>query len=120
MSSIIGLTIGTITTGTIMSSSNCGTVVGHGFLIDPNENSTKRRGSEMQTLYNVYLVYGEDRLNPIVESRTVVACSSEEAKMKSKIQALIKDNWDIDFVTVAACSICNVAIKERPTEVKSV
>lgn len=80
----------------------------------------KRRGREMQTLYDVYLIYGGDRLNPVVESKRVVACSEEEAKIKSKIQSLVKDDWDIDFVTIIVKPIGQAAVKERPTEIKSV
>ncbi|HEY6020119.1 MAG TPA: hypothetical protein VIY48_09520 [Candidatus Paceibacterota bacterium] len=80
----------------------------------------RKRGIDMQTLFDVFLVYGEDRIAPLVTNRRVVACNEEEAKLKSKISEEIKDDWDIDFVTIVVRQIGSVAIKERPQEVKSV
>lgn len=74
----------------------------------------------MQGLYEVYLVYGENRKEPIVHTQRVVASSEEDAKIKSGLMALIKPEWDADFLTFIVRKIGDVAVKERPKEVKQV
>ncbi len=78
------------------------------------------RGREMKTLYDVYLVYGGDRNKPVVEKVQVIASDMEEAKLKSKLQSKIQDDWDMDFITFCVQPLIAVAVKERPAEVKQV
>jgi hypothetical protein len=74
----------------------------------------------MKKLYEVYLVYGEDRKKPIVEKAQVIADSDEDAKVKSGLMAKVNPEWDADYLTIAAVEIIEVKVKERPKEVKNV
>jgi hypothetical protein len=89
----------------------------------PQEESPKinlPEGVEMKKLYEVYLVYGEDRKKPIVEKAQVIADSDEDAKVKSGLMAKVNPEWDADYLTIAAVEIIEVKVKERPKEVKNV
>lgn len=77
----------------------------------------ERRG-ELMALFNVYMVYAEDRDSPIIEEDLVVADSEEQAKTKAAF--LPKKGWDLDYFTVFAKPICEVVVKERPTEILQV
>ncbi len=81
----------------------------------------KIEGVEMKTLYNVYLVYGEDRKKPIIkQARGVIANNDEDAKIKSGLMKEVQEDWDADYLTFIVEEIGNVHIKERPKEVKQV
>jgi hypothetical protein len=89
----------------------------------PQEESPKIKlpeGVVMKKLYEVYLVYGEDRKKPIVEKAQVIADSDEDAKVKSGLMAKVNPEWDADYLTIAAVEIIEVKVKERPKEVKQV
>lgn len=79
-----------------------------------------KEGVEMQGLFEVYLVYGESRKEPVVHSARVVATSEEEAKLKSGLYPLIQKDWDPDFVTLFVRKLGDVAVKERAKEVRQV
>lgn len=81
---------------------------------------TPKEGVEMQGLFEVYLVYGESRKEPIIHSARVVATSEEEAKLKSGLYPLIQKDWDPDYVTLFGRKLGDVAVKERAKEVKQV
>jgi hypothetical protein len=87
-----------------------------------NEKSkpTPKEGVEMQGLFEVYLVYGENRKEPIVHTARVIASSEEDAKVKSGLYPLIQKEWEADFVTTIVRKIGDVAVKERAKEVKQV
>lgn len=75
----------------------------------------------MKGLYDVYLVYGEDRKMIIKKVVTgVLADSDEDAKIKSGLMKEIKDDWDADYLTFIVRKIGDVKIKEKPKEVKQV
>lgn len=74
----------------------------------------------MKELFEVYLVYGEDRKEPIVHTQLVIAASEEEAKIKSGLLAVIKPEWDADYLTFLVRKIGEVAVKAKPSEVKQV
>ncbi len=83
----------------------------------------KKEGIEMKGLYEVIGVYGEDRNNVIFhrpEKSFVIASSEEDAKMKSGIYGWIDEKWDADYLTIIVRKIGDVAVKEKPKEVKSV
>jgi len=80
----------------------------------------KEEAFEMQQLYRVYLVYAEDRLNPLVMFKDVVAVHEEDAKIKSGLMAEIKPEWDADYLTIYADEIFQVKVKPKPKEVKQV
>jgi len=89
--------------------------------IYPKDKSKKIEGVEMKNLYNVYLIYGEDRKAPeIHQVRGVIASSEEDAKIKSGLMHNIQDNWDADYLTFICEKIGEVKIKEKPKEVKNV
>ncbi len=74
----------------------------------------------MKTLYEVYLVYGEDRKQPVILKEMVIADSEEDAKVKSGLHKNIDPTWEADFLTFEAVEVIDVKIKERPREVKNV
>jgi len=78
-------------------------------------------GIEMKTMYNVYLVYGEDRKKPVIHKQYgVIANSKEDAKIKSGLMKDINETWDEDYLTFIVEEIGEVKIKEKPKEVKSI
>lgn len=81
-----------------------------------------KEGIEMKNLYEVFLVYGEDRNNPVVNMMTdcVIAESDEDAKIKSGVYSKIKPEWDADYLTILVRNLGAVKIKEKAKEVKSV
>jgi hypothetical protein len=74
----------------------------------------------MKKLYEVYLVYGEDRKNPLVFKEQVIAENEEDAKIRSGLNAQILPSWESDYLTFTAVEIIDVKVKERPKEVKQV
>ena len=78
-------------------------------------------GVEMKELYDVYMVYAEDRKNPIIEiKRGVIACGEEDAKVKSGLMKKVDEDWDSDYLTFICYEIGSVSVKEKPKEVKQV
>jgi hypothetical protein len=84
------------------------------------KNKPLPEGVEMKKLYEVYLVYGENRKAPIVEKAQVIADGEEDAKIKSGLLGKVDKDWDADYLTIAAVEIIDVKVKERPKEVKQV
>jgi len=77
----------------------------------------------MKGLYEVIGVYGEDRNNVLIhrpEKSVVLASGEEDAKMKSGIYGWIDAKWDADYLTIIVRKIGDVAVKEKPKEVKNV
>ena len=73
------------------------------------------------TLYDVYLVYAEDRKNPIVHRVFgVIARDEEDAKIKSGLMQQVQDDWDADYLNFICKEIGDVKVKEKPKEVKQV
>jgi hypothetical protein len=77
-------------------------------------------GVEFMVLYDVYLVYGENRKKPVVIREQVVARDEEDAKVKSGLMAKVDQDWDADYLTFICDEIGEVKVKERPKEVKNV
>jgi hypothetical protein len=69
-------------------------------------------------LYEVFIAYGEDRDNPEVQHKCVVADDAKQAELKSGLGA--DPAWDFDYVTMFSRPICEVNVKEKPLEVASV
>ena len=77
----------------------------------------ERRG-ELMALYNVYMVYAEDRDNPDIFQAIVVAENDEQARIKSGF--VPRKGWDLDYLTIFSKPICEVVVKEKPTEILQV
>jgi len=67
-------------------------------------------------LYEVWMVYTEDREEPIVRKKTVIARDVEDAKVKSGLMKEIDSEWDVDYLTFIVNSIGAIKIKEKPQE----
>lgn len=81
----------------------------------------KIEGVDIMVLYDVYLVYAEDRKNPIVINRFgVIARNEEDAKIKSGLMKEVQDNWDADYLNFIVKEIGDVKVKERPKEVRHI
>ncbi len=76
------------------------------------------RKGELMALYHVFMVYAEDRDDPIIEDLLVVADNDEQAKLKAGFTP--EKGWDLDYLTVYATPVCQVVVKERPQEVLQV
>jgi hypothetical protein len=80
-----------------------------------------KEGIEMLGLYNVVMVYAEDRKNlKIEEVRGVIAAGPEDAKVKSGLMAKVDKEWDADYLTLEAMKVMDVKVKAKPQEVKQV
>lgn len=78
-------------------------------------------GVEMKGLYDVYMIYAEDRKSFIKSvSVGVLANDEEDAKIKSGLMKSIEDEWDVDYLTFIVKYIGDVKVKEKPKEVKNV
>lgn len=78
-------------------------------------------GVELMTLYDVYMVYAENRKNPEMKLSTgVIASNEEDAKIKSGFMKSIKEGWDADYLTFIVKCIGEVKVKAKPKEVKNV
>ncbi len=81
----------------------------------------RKEGIEMKGLYDVHLIYAEDRKSPIIKQKIgIIADSEEDAKIKSGLMKEIDDTWDADYLTFIVCKIGDVKVKEKPKEVKQV
>lgn len=81
----------------------------------------KKEGVEMKTLYDVYMVYAENRKKPVMEiKRGIIASDEEDAKIKSGLMKSVQEDWDADFLTFVVNKIGDVKVKEKPKEVKQV
>ena len=82
---------------------------------------TPKEGVEMKGLYDVHLIYAEDRKHPLVFSEiNIIADSDEDAKLKSALMQEVKGDWDMDYLTFIVKKIGDVKVKEKPKEVKQV
>lgn len=88
------------------------------------DNLTKqplKEGIEMKNLYEVFLVYGEDRKAPVISAtERVIANDDEDARVKSGIYSKIEKEWDADYLTILVRNLGAVKIKEKAKEVKNV
>lgn len=88
---------------------------------NPEKLGNKKEGVEMKTLFDVYMVYAENRKKPVMEiKRGIIASDEEDAKIKSGLMKLVQENWDADFLTFVVNIIGEVKVKEKPKEVKQV
>ena len=69
-------------------------------------------------LFEVFMVYGEDRDNPGMQHKFVVADDMKQAELKSGLVA--DPAWDFNYVTMFNRPICEVNVKEKPLEVANV
>ena len=82
---------------------------------------TPKEGVEMKGLYDVYLIYGEDRADILLKRKEgIIASDDEDAKIKSGLMKDVQDSWDADYLTFIVRRIGDVKVKERPKEVKQV
>ena len=68
-------------------------------------------------LFEVFMVYGEDRDNTGVQHKFVVADDAKQAEAKSGL--VVDPAWDFDYGTMFSRPICEVNVKEKPLEVAS-
>ena len=84
-------------------------------------NEPLKEGIEMKNLYEVFLVYGEDRKNPVISAtERVIANDDEDARVKSGIYSKVEKEWDADYLTIIVHNLGAVKIKEKAKEVKNV
>jgi hypothetical protein len=84
-------------------------------------NGPLKEGIEMKNLYEVFLVYGEDRKNPVISAtERVIANDDEDARVKSGIYSKVEKEWDADYLTIIVHNLGAVKIKEKAKEVKNV
>ena len=90
--------------------------------IDEDIPKTKLpEGVEMKTLYEVWLVYAENRKKPIIMKKEgIIADNEEDAKIRSGLMKDINDTWDTDYLTVICIEVASVKVKSKPKEVKTV
>jgi hypothetical protein len=92
-----------------------------GPIIGSPANVNKIEGVEIMKLYDVYLVYAENRKNPYIKVYGgIVAKDPEDAKVKSGLMREIKEEWDADYLTFITREIGEVKVKEKPKEVKNI
>lgn len=85
------------------------------------ENKNIPEGVEMKNLYDVYLIYGENRKDPFIKrSDGIIASDEEDAKIKSGLMKEVQEDWDADYLTFIVNRIGEVKVKEKPKEVKQV
>ncbi len=78
-------------------------------------------GVEMKTLYEVWLVYAENRKKPIIMKKEgIIADNEEDAKIRSGLMKDINDTWDTDYLNIICIEVASVKVKSKPKEVKSV
>lgn len=80
-----------------------------------------KEGVEMKGLYEVWLIYAEDRKYPLIRSlNNIIADSEEDAKIKSGLMASVDPDWDTDYLTFIVKKVGDVKVKEKPKEVKQI
>lgn len=75
------------------------------------------RYQKMDKLFVVYMINGENRKDPKVDQKFVIAKNDDEAKLFAGFDT---SGIDKDFLTIYASVICEAKVKPRPTEVKNV
>lgn len=92
-------------------------------LIDEFKEYAKTiKGEDTMYLYQVWLIYGEDRndVKIVCTKNCVIAKNEEDAKIKSEVHKSIDKDWDSDYVTIICQQIGEVNVKPKPKEVKQV
>ncbi len=90
-------------------------------LLDHSKKTNLPEGVEMKTLYEVWLVYAENRKKPIIMKKEgIIADNEEDAKIRSGLMKDINDTWDTDYLTVICIEVASVKVKSKPKEVKNV
>lgn len=85
------------------------------------KKSKKIEGVETMNLWDVYLVYAENRKSPtILPVYGVIARDEEDAKIKSGLMKSVLSEWDADYLTFIVKNIGMVKVKEKPKEVKTI
>lgn len=88
---------------------------------ETEEKNKLPEGVEMKKLYNVYMIYGENRKQLVIKKKDdVIASDEEDAKIKSGLMKTISEEWDNDYLTFIVHEIGEVKVKEKPKEVKNV
>ncbi len=83
------------------------------------DNSKKEY--DMKGLYDVYLVYAENRDCPATFRKDyVIASSEEDAKIKSGLMKEVNPAWDDDYLTFIVRKIGDIKVKPKPQETKQV
>lgn len=86
-----------------------------------NKGEKLPEGVEKMTLYKVWMIYGGDRKNLIIDSQDgVLAKNEEDAKIKSGLMQKVNQEWDADYLTFICQEIGDVNVKAKPKEVKQV
>ncbi len=87
----------------------------------PDIKTKLPEGVEMKTLYEVWLVYAENRKKPIIMKKEgIIADNEEDAKIRSGLMKDINDTWDTDYLNIICIEVASVKVKSKPKEVKSV
>ena len=83
--------------------------------------NNKIEGVEIMKLYEVWMVYAENRSKPkCTHIDGVIAKDPEDAKIKSGLMKDIPEEWDADYHTFIVKEIGDVKVKEKPKEVKNI
>ncbi|KKK59534.1 hypothetical protein LCGC14_3033430 [marine sediment metagenome] len=87
----------------------------------PDIKTKLPEGVDMKTLYEVWLVYAENRKKPIIMKKEgVIADNEEDAKIRSGLMKDVNDTWDTDYLNIICIEIASVKVKSKPKEVKNV
>lgn len=70
------------------------------------------RHGDLMTLFEVFMVYGEDRDNPEVQHKYVVGDDAKQAELKSGLVA--DPAWDFDYVTMFSRPIPHLMVHAIP------
>ena len=87
-------------------------------LPSPTQRKVSKRHCDLMALFEVFMVYGEDRDNPGVQHKFVAADDMKQAELKSGLVA--DPAWVFDYVMMFNRPICEVNVKEKPSEVANV
>ena len=90
-------------------------------LLDLCKKNKLPEGVEMKNLYEVYMIYAENRKSPVIHHEVgIIASDEEDAKIKSGLMKKIDEEWDADYLTFICKKIGEVKVKEKPKEVKNI
>ena len=72
----------------------------------------------MYFLYQVWVIYAEDRKNPVITCtpQCVIAKNEKEAMIKSGVCRSIQKDWDAEYVTIIYQQVGQVNVKECKTK----
>jgi hypothetical protein len=82
----------------------------------PFQPEERRLMDNEAIVFDVVVVYAENKAQPVVKREIIIAKSESQARLLAGKQ--VEQSWDTDYLTVLVIELGTITFKPKPTEVK--